>query len=270
MIKKILLTFLVLGITNATFSQGQKTILYGKIVDSLDVVKNANIINLKTNKGTFSLDDGTFAIQVSLGDSLHISSIQHRTKKIIISKSILVNKSATFYLKSNTYILDEFELKRNNLIGILGIDSKRVPKNRKDSLLKDAMNFSNVDFSQKDSRIDANNRATPPIAVTVANQYSGLNIGNLVKILNPFKKQKRIKFKEEDLNPNNTLPIQLLSELGDEFFFEKLKIPKENYLLFLEYCHLSELEELYKNNKILDLIEILQKESISYLKIIKK
>ena len=89
MIKKLLLlSFFFISIFNS-FSQEKNKIISGKILDSLGVVKNANIINLKTKQGTFSSDSGLFRIFVSEGDTLILSSIQHLSKKILITKNII-------------------------------------------------------------------------------------------------------------------------------------------------------------------------------------
>jgi hypothetical protein len=58
--------------------------------------------------------------------------------------------------------------------------------------------------------------------------------------------------------------------LGEDFFFIQLKIPKERYYHFLEYCNPLGIEKKYKNGEILEVIEILKNESSNYLKIINK
>jgi hypothetical protein len=131
-IKKTLLIFLFL-LTFSSFSQERRALVVGKIVDTLTIIKNANIINLKTNQGTFSSDNGDFRMFVKKGDSLRISSIQHITKFIVINKKDVKNASINITLRENTVVLDTFELKRHNLFGRLGIDSKSVPTNKKDS-----------------------------------------------------------------------------------------------------------------------------------------
>jgi hypothetical protein len=55
-----------------------------------------------------------------------------------------------------------------------------------------------------------------------------------------------------------------------KIFFDKLQIPVENYFHFLEYCNPLGIGKLHTENKLLELIKIFEKESISYLKIIKK
>ena len=60
-----------------------------------------------------------------------------------------------------------------------------------------------------------------------------------------------------------------MSELGEKFFFEQLKIPVERYFHFLEYCNFLGIEDLHKDKRILDIIKIFQTESKTYLEIIK-
>ena len=144
--KKILFIIFIISLSTDIFSQEKRKIITGKVQDSTGVIKNANIINFKTNQGTFSSAQGLFRIFVSKGDSLSVSSVQYRPKIIIITERILEQKNIKVILKAATYTLAEFELKRHNLMRILGIDSKNVKRNLQDSLLKNVMNFSNVDF----------------------------------------------------------------------------------------------------------------------------
>ncbi|MCG1037053.1 carboxypeptidase-like regulatory domain-containing protein [Polaribacter sargassicola] len=262
MIKKLLLPFiLILAFT--TFAQNQKTLILGKLTDSIGPIKNANIINLKTNQGTFSLDDGTFNIHAKQGDTLQISSIQHKTQKFAITKEIISSRILKIKLNATTYILEEFELRKNNLVGTLTVDLNDVPKNRKDSLLRETMDFSNVNFNQKDYTIDAISKAKPPIVNTVPNSTP---VGGASASI-PFK-DKESKLRKE-LAQKKAVPDKILSELGESFFFEVLKIPRDNYYHFLEYCNPLGIEDLHKENETLELIKIFQKESIPYLKIIK-
>jgi len=269
MIRKLLIIFLLL-LSVFTYSQKQKILISGKVLDSIGNVKNANIINLNTNQGTFSFDNGRFKIYASEGDSLRISNIQYHSQKIIINKETITNKALIVQLKSNTYVLDAFELKKNNLIGKLAIDLKSVPTNNRRKLLKSNMDFSNVDFSLVDHRIDANIRAKAPKVNTVSNSYSGVNISSLIGGLLPGKKFKKSKSMDEKFDREKALRTKILAKLGESFFFEKLKIPQKKLNHFLDYCSPLNVAKMYKENKILELIETFQKESILYLKIIEK
>ncbi|APZ47650.1 hypothetical protein BW723_15730 [Polaribacter reichenbachii] len=270
MIKKLLLFFSFFIIILNASSQENKTIINGKILDSLGIVKNANIINLNTKLGTFSNDFGVFRMLVSKGDSLIISSVQHRSKKIYVSDKIISENNLEISLKLNIYTLDEFVLKRHDLMGRLAVDVKSLPKNKQDSILRDVMDFSKVNFEHQDTRIDANIRAKPIIAKTVSNQYSGLKVGKVLSKLNPFKKDKKTKPLEDNLSYLEAFPTKLLSELGEDYFYNQLKIPKEKYYHFLEYCKPLNIEKMYKNGRVLEVIEVLRTQSFQYLKIISK
>ena len=264
MAKKLLQLFL-LFFTGISLSQEKGKLITGQIVDSLGIVKNANIINLKTNQGTFSSDNGNFGIFVSIGDALQISSIQHITRKITISKKNIENESLKIKLIPNTYVLEEFELKRNHLMGRLGVDVNAVPTDVKDSLLRNVMDFSNVNFKKAEADDYIDKRVRPQIVNTDPNSEF---VGAGAAIVMPFKNYESILRKE--LNRKKAVPNKILTELGEQFFFEELKIPKDNYFHFLEYCNPLGIEDLHKENKILEMIKIFQKESVPYLKIIKK
>ena len=62
----------------------------------------------------------------------------------------------------------------------------------------------------------------------------------------------------------------LLSEFGETFFENDLKIPIKNYYSFLEYCNPLGIENLFKENRKIELINMLRKESIAYLLIVNK
>ena len=266
MIKNILLLFLFGFVSFSNFSQQRRTLVFGKITDSLSRVKNANIINLKTNQGTFSSDSGEFRMFVKKGDSLRISSIQHITKFILINKKDINNKSISVTLRDNTIVLDTFELKRHNLYGRLGIDSKKVPTNKKDSLLSVLMDFSeaNMKVVAPDDHID---NMRPPINnVDPTARFAGVGAGAII----PFRGSARLWALRKELARKKAFPYQILSELGENFFFTQLKIPVDRYFHFLEYCNSLGIEDLHKDKKILDIIKIFQTESKTYLEIIKK
>jgi hypothetical protein len=266
-LKKILFALFIISLSTTIFSQEKRKIITGKVQDSTGVIKNANIINFKTKQGTFSSAQGLFRIFVSKGDSLSVSSVQHSPKIIIVTERIIAQKNIKVMLKAATYTLAEFELKRHNLMGYLGIDSKDVPRNVQDSLLKNIMDFSNVDFSQKDFEIDAIEKERPPEVNTMTGiipMIAG------VAIVIPFQNSAKLWALRKDLAQKKAFPYKILSELGEKFFFDELKIPLDKYFHFLEYCNTLNIETLHKDGKLLEVIKILRTESISYHKIIKK
>ncbi len=265
--KLLLLSFLILSATIISAQQKRKLIT-GKVSDSLGVVRNANIINLKTKQGTFSSDQGLFRIFVSKGDTLSFSSIQHKLKKLVVTNKVIEDEEMYVLLKYNTYVLEEFDLKRHDLMGRLGVDTKDVPKDTRDSLLKIAMDFSNVDFSEINPTVDAIEKVRPPIVNTMDGAMPMAGAGAAVVM--PFKNSERLWALRKKLAQKKAFPYKVFSELGEKFFFDELKIPIDKYFHFLEYCNPLGIEDLHKEGRILELIKILRRESVSYLKIIKK
>lgn len=268
MLKKLLFLLFLSFITAYSYSQERKKLITGIVKDSLGVIKNANIINLQTKQGTNTSDQGLFRIFVSVGDSLRVSSIQHDIKKIVVTEKIFNGINLDVILKQKTYRLDEFDLKRNDLLGRLGIDIKDVPENVKDSLLRAAMDFSNVNFNAPDNTLDETQRAKPPIVNTMAGAMPMAGAGAQIGI--PFKHSEKLWALRKKLEQKKNFPYKILSELGDQFFFDELKIPIDNYFHFLEYCNPLGIEEMYKDGRVLEIIKILKRESKSYLKIIEK
>jgi hypothetical protein len=267
MIKKLLTFFFFFLLVLNTSSQEKRTLVSGKVIDSLGAVKNVTIINLKTNQGTSSNNNGAFRLFLQLGDSIKVSSVQHLTKIITVHESNIKQKSVTIFLQPKIYELDEFDLRRNDLSGRLGIDTKEVPLNKKDSLLRDVMDFSKVNMKiiEDDDHIDQ--KVRPQINETDPNKkFQGA--GTAINI--SFKYSERLWALRKKLELQKKFPYTILSELGDAFFFDELKIPIEKYFHFLEYCNPLGIEDLHKEGKQLELIKILREESIPYLKIIKK
>lgn len=123
--KRNLLFFVLCMLTPFAFGQ---ILIKGSVRDSLGVVKNANILNVSSNVGANSNDEGRFQIPVRLGDTLQVSSIQHETQNLIIANITLKERKLEIILKMKVYELDEFELKPHDLSGFLGVDLNSVPK----------------------------------------------------------------------------------------------------------------------------------------------
>ena len=87
-----------------------------------------------------------------------------------------------------------------------------------------------------------------------------MGIVNGMFSLIPKKKRKKLSTKES----NELLKNKILTDFGNSFF-EELNIDNNQIIPFLEYCSQFNIEELYKENKRLDLIKLLEDESIKFL-----
>ena len=266
MIKKLLLLVVFLYSLNG-FSQRDTFWIHGKVLDSAGVVKNVNILNLKSNQGTFSNDFGDYKMIVSVGDTLKFTSVQHKTIIRIINNFIYTSEVLDIYMVKKTYVLDEVVVKEHDLDGYLSLDSKKTPKDRKAEALRNTLDFSKVDFSKRldDDHIDLKVR---PQIVRV--DPTAAFVGAGAKVVMPFKYSERLWALRKKVAFQKSFPGMLLREFGERFFEEDLKIPEIKYYHFLEYCNPLGIEKLYEENKKIQLINILRKESKSYLKLIEQ
>lgn len=265
------LLFLFITSTTLCFSQKKKIVLKGVLKDTLGVIKNANILNLNTKKGTFSDHLGGFTITTSVDDVLQISSIQHHSQKITISKKISQKKKIIIKMYTKNYILNEVEIKRHNLSGNLLIDIKKTPKDTISELVNKMMDgiksmtlneIMNMPTGSDEVHLSKSAAPGIPNAFTDGIKlYSGTIGGGYQK----KRREERKKRKQKE-----QFPDKLLRDFGKHFFFTELKIPKDKYYHFIEYCSYTNIASLYYNKKLFEVIELLKKESVQYLEIINK
>jgi hypothetical protein len=264
MIKRILIIFLSFCATHVAFAQNKEFQLKGQLLDlNSKGIENAHIVNLTTKTGTISNSKGNFSITVRLGDWLEITNLQYQTKKVRITQSNVTTKTKLIYLISITNTLEEVVIKKR-MIGFLRSD--RIEKG-KDTLPKVDKGY--YDFSKMDIKIpnkvynkgDALYNTDPTIKNAPVKMLSArIPDKSLIK---RRALKKKLNFKEQ-------FPIKLKQLLGEDYFHKKLKIPKDNYYHFLDYCTPLGIEELFKQENYLELLKILLKESKSYLLLIEK
>ncbi|WKD86395.1 TonB-dependent receptor SusC [Polaribacter huanghezhanensis] len=87
--KKLLSFFFFYLIFQSSFSQEKRVEINGVVINpSSKAIRNSNILNLSTKRGTISNNDGSFAIRVQKGDWLQITNIQYQSKKIRITEDV--------------------------------------------------------------------------------------------------------------------------------------------------------------------------------------
>ena len=119
------------------------------------------------------------------------------------------NKQAVFALQElfPNKIVKSFELRKHNLTGRLGIDTKNVPVDKRDSILKIVMDFSKVNMKivEGDDHIDA--KVRPPIANTDPTaRFAGA--GATANIA--FKYSEKMWALRKELERKKAFPFKLL------------------------------------------------------------
>jgi len=271
--KKLLSLIFILTAHLFSFSQEKTTLLKGIIyTTSSRPIENTHIVNLTTKVGTISDKNGVFNIPVKNGDWIQISNIQFQTKKIKLKKGTLQEGILSVYLIPVTNLLEEAVLTKK-LKGDLASD---MLKNRKDTI-REKMNsilayIKSIPHEEiMKMKIGANERhlkkprnaqlSTDPVA-----KFAGLP-PKTIGIPDYYLLAKRALKKK--LNFKESFPNKLLQLFGPQFFYVKLKIPKDRYFHFLQYCTPLGIEQMYKDQKYMKLLTLFLKEGPLYLKGIK-
>lgn len=252
-----LFTFLI------SFSQIDEKVINGKILDRSGIIPGVHIVNTITNQATYSNENGEFKIQVRRNDMLRLSCIGYKTKFIIIKKENLQLQQNIFIIEKTIYTLEEIKIRTNRLLGSLVIDTKEIPIYLKNKSLMETMDFSDIDFNGNALNEQSDQNTYPnPVTSDPTTLFKGLG----TSINMPFNRSKKLWELRKELAFKKGIPAKLMKELGPKFFFIELGIPPEKYYRFLDFCNHSEIENLYKEGRKLNVINVLQKESKMYLK----
>lgn len=263
----LLLLFTLFSLTAISAQINNKFWVHGKVIDSAGVVKDVHVVNLKTNKGTYTNDFGDYKMVVSIGDTLRLTSVNHQTVTRVINNFIYRSEVLDVFMPVKTVELDEFDLKRHDLNGFLSLDRKKTPIDKKGEALKRVMDFSGVDMDvvYDGDFIDQNVR--PPVEnVDPTRNFVGVGAGGVAYFA--FKNSEKLWAMRRKVNFQIAFPQMLVSEFGETFFENDLQIPKDKYYHFLEYCNPLGIERLYQQNRKIELLNILRQESKKYLKLL--
>jgi len=251
-----LLFFFVLAMN--CFAQEKTIAISGKVLNSQNTVSNVHIINLTTKHGTISNDNGEFEINVMKNDTLLISSIQYEKMKLIVTKNHITSKKIEIYLKPFVTNLDEVFL--HGLTGSLNSDMNSTPN---DTLPKHNFVFKLSDLD-KILPPDTHGLKKAPNAAKLTDPNYIEGMGGIGVSTGPDKRlEAKLKLKRE-LKNKKAFPNKIKKELGVDYFTKKLHIPIEEIDRFLAYCEFKNIIEEYYNNNLLEVIKILQEESITY------
>jgi hypothetical protein len=241
-------TFIFFLFSSFIFYAQERKALFGTIKDSIAVINNAHIINLNSSQGTISAADGSFKIFAKVGDTLTISSIQHQEKRYNIQDDSFSFQGLQLYLISKIYQLEEIEIKRHDLAGILGIDINAIPKTTipdRNAVSLGLPNAGRKLLNQIDREIYTASDGTLML-------ISNILTGNL-KML---KKKKKIQEEEKE--------IEFVHNKMKYFLTKTFNIKKEDEYRFLYFC---KADVLFNQQILTDeftLIEFLQKKAIEF------
>ena len=256
---KLTITFLYLGILTS-YSQNFSTEISGRVMHFDNPIADVHIYNISTKQGTSSNANGEFRITAKLNDTLSISHIEYTNRRIIVDEQILNQSYSIFYLEVMTNYLETVELKNHTLSGLLFTDAKSISK---DSILK-ASHF--IEEMMRIAKLPSKNTEVYNRSASYVNDVDPISMNGVGGSVGIPLRDKANELRRELRRKKNT-PERIIADFGVDYFIKKLKIPENKIFNFLTYCDYRNIFELYNNNEILKVLNILTIESTSFNKI---
>ena len=256
--KKICYTTLLFAfICTQINAQKNSIIITGEIYSSNKQVSDVHIINLNSSHGTISNANGEFQLNVSLKDSLLLSSIQYQGLIIKITEEHLNSRLINIQLKIGVNELDEVFL--HQLSGNLNMDLNSTPK---DTLPKHSFVYKLSDLDKKLPK-DTHGYLKSPNSLKMTDPTYMEGAASAGATLPDYQLIALRKLKRE-LKNKKEFPFKIKQELGIDFFTRTLKIPKEKINHFLSFCEYRNIIDYHNKNNLLEVIKILREESKNY------
>lgn len=268
-LKKNWLFFVLLFIALQLTAQRKNFWLKGYVRDSTELIANAHVVNLTTEKGTFTGDYGDYRIVVTVGDTITVTSVQHKPYKTVITDPIAFSKKLGVVLKKKVIELDEIVLKEHDLTGNLLTDRKKVSK---DSIAAMGKNISDVisELADKEAKGQAkfkdptengtaaiSSRSTDP-----TKKFKG--VGGILNLGKGNKKDLEIQRITAD-----KFTSKVIYDTYGKQFFEDIKVPEKYVFEFIDYCKQFKIKSLYNEGLFLQVAVILKREVPNFIQTLK-
>mgnify|MGYP004235114493 CR=1 FL=1 len=249
----IFLTLLFLGAVNL---QAQETVvLKGKVLNDSIETEYLHVLNLTTQKGTITNENGSFAIPVRLNDTLYISALQFKDMTLVVTPELFSRKYVSFYLEEEVSELEEVDISNIDLSGRLGQDAN-VPPTEKP-----------FDPEAAGLPVNHNPIPTPEERRLYTATHTGAGILPIDPIVNAITGRTKMLKRHVRVSKMERRVQEARNLFEDSIYTRKLDIPP---LLIDDFAHY-----VYENNKealglasredLLSLIELLQKKAPEYI-----
>ena len=255
--KQVYLFFLFLINLNLS-AQDRNTTLYGKVTSNSIAVESVHIINQTSKRGTISNKNGEFKITAKKNDTLQFSNIQYNIETIIITIQQLQKKELQINLVQKTNELNEVVIvKHKNIATELSLP-----------------NTGKKPLDKLERNLNAYSQESLPIVIiaTLLGQQGGID--DIYNIVSGNRKRDRKLKKLVDADKDYELKqdnIQIIREhFTDDFFNFTIQIEKDHIDNFIDFCIPKKIEELYKKQRYLEVMDIFIQNKDNYLTSINK
>lgn len=224
--KNYILTLLFCVLSYTIMAQGsQEQKLKGQVIDSESKkpLSAAHVLNLNTVVGTITNEDGMFNLIAKANDTVLVSYLGYSSIKLKITNDLLKGNEVVISLEEKPEEVKEVVIKSTELIGVLEVDIKQVPKDR----------FTRIHINglPQTYEVGRPQKISSPIA----------------KLLNPVdlvynlfgKKPKQLK-KLKKLKKEDDLRKMLAGKFDREVMMEYLEMDRAELNNLLSDCNYSE------------------------------
>lgn len=197
-------------------------VLEGSTKDSL---KGAHVLNLNQVKGKITNEKGFFEVPVKTGDTLMFSYMGYQSVKLKISNDLMNAQELTISLYEKEQAIEEVVVRSHNLIGVLEVDVRNMPKNK--------YNRIHIDGLQQTYEVGK------PVPKTYNSIFHAV-FNPLDFLYNQFGKKPKILRKLKKLKSKNDMRKLMSDKFDREVIQEYLKITSEQLENLLDKCDYSE------------------------------
>lgn len=226
---KLLFILLLLLPVAAMAQKLPRQILNGKVIADSLKVENLSVLNINSNIGAVTDNNGEFTIYARPTDTLFFSSITFRSRSLVLKEIDFLQNPLIIRLDVNVTMLDEVIISPNTFTGELASDSKNIKTNLVTS------GIDSYDMIVSDiPRSMANQNGALTSNVT-GSALTGVNFNKIYDMI--FKKRKKKDAGEVyGVNGNKTFVESAKERFTHHFFTVTLKIPHEEIGAFLAFC----------------------------------
>lgn len=244
---KTLNIFSLLFVFFSFFAGAQEINLKGFVFYDTTPLKDINILNKTTQKGTATNQDGMFVIEVSKGDSILFSSLSFSNRIIRVTETHMEEKTMEVFLELGFTQLDEVELEQwfRMELGDIAVDERTRLSN---------------------DQTDLNRPPNASYFVDPTARHQGISARSIYRALT--KKSRLNKAEQKKLDEKMTIlkeqfPEEIKESYGLEFFTISLKVPKDEVDRFLNFCDENGLGEFFDKSAF-EITDFLMKQSAAY------
>lgn len=223
----ILLFFMLALFSVQAQKNASQIFLKGRIVEgnSDNPLMGSHIVNLNTVIGTTTDVDGTFEILTKVNDTLMISYVGFQTIKLKITNDLLKGNELSIALHEKNNEIKEVTVKTHQLIGVLEIDVKQVPKDK----------FARIHINGMPQTYEVG-KASPKSMTNI-----GAAIYNPIDFMyNMFGKKPKTLRKLKKMKEQEDLRKILSSKFNREMMQEYLQMTEKQLNELLDDCNYSD------------------------------